>query len=248
MLSSVALLAAGVALAGGVTRGLIESAPMDEPARLAPADLLDDSRSPSPPVTTRHPSGPPATATRPLPPSDQQESARIPSSGPGDFDIAGGEPSARPFDLAYTVEIERGLPFSPGSTAAIVDATLNDDRGWTAARGTTFRRVGAGADIRILVATPSTTDSLCAPLATRGRVSCRNGELIVLNARRWAFGVPHYRKLLADYRRYLVNHEVGHVLGEAHASCPGPGQPAPVMLQQTYGLDGCSRNPWPTIA
>ena len=123
--------------------------------------------------------------------------------------------------MPYTVEIERGLPFAPRATASIVDATLSDDRGWIAVRGATFRRVASDADLRILVATPGTTDRLCAPLATRGCVSCRNGELVVLNARRWAVGVRHYGSFLTDYRRYLVNHEVGHALGEAHVSYPG---------------------------
>lgn len=172
---------------------------------------------------------------------------RIPRRGSGAFDVLAprADVGLAGADTTFTVEVERGLPFPGPALADRVVATLLDPRGWSPVTGHTFRQVGTGSTIRILVASPDTTDALCAPLLTRGEVSCRNGALVVINARRWAFGVPHYKGRLVDYRRYVINHEVGHALGRSHEACPSPGSPAPVMLQQTYGLDGCARNPWP---
>jgi hypothetical protein len=62
---------------------------------------------------------------------------------------------------------------------------------------------------------------------------------------RWRLGADSYGSDLNSYRRYLVNHEFGHTLGKRHVGCPGPGKVAPVMLQQTKGLRGCRKNPWP---
>lgn len=145
----------------------------------------------------------------------------------------------------YRVEVEQGLPFAGAEFAAAVDATLADPRSW-AARGHVFQRLDTeGTDFRLILASPALTDQLCAPLNTRGEVSCRNGDLVVLNALRWAEGIADYAGDLASYREYMVNHEVGHRIGRGHVQCTGSGDPAPVMMQQTYGLDGCLPNPWP---
>jgi hypothetical protein len=156
--------------------------------------------------------------------------------------------------VRYTVEVEGGLGADTRELASVVSTVLTDPRGWQSADGVRFVNVppaeaakGAAVDVRVSLASPDTTDRLCAPLETRGEVSCHNGGRAVLNLRRWLLGVEAYGSDLAAYRTYLVNHEVGHALGHGHVVCPGAGKDAPVMMQQTYGLDGCIAWSWPTL-
>ena len=81
--------------------------------------------------------------------------------------------------------------------------------------------------------------------------SCRVGRFVIINQERWKHASPAWnraRRSLRDYRHMVVNHETGHWLGKGHASCPRRGAPAPVMMQQSKGTDGCRFNPWPTLA
>jgi hypothetical protein len=149
--------------------------------------------------------------------------------------------------LRYVVRVEKGLPFKPEDTARAVHRTLSDRRSWVGSGRWRLALVTQRdrADFVIYLATPATTDRLCAPLRTFGQVSCQNGSRVVLNAERWAKGARSYGSDVAAYRVYLVNHEVGHRLGHNHVGCPGKDRRAPVMMQQTKGLDGCRRNTWP---
>ena len=91
----------------------------------------------------------------------------------------------------------------------------------------------------------STTDRLCPPVRTNGLFSRFMRGRAVLNFWRWINGARAYAGRLAQYRRYMVNHEVGHALGHGHLGCPGSGRAAPVMMQQTKGVAPCKPNPWP---
>ncbi len=149
--------------------------------------------------------------------------------------------------LRFDLQVEREVPVDADEAARLVAAVLDDGRSWRGTGGARFQLVAHGeqADLRAVIATPKTTDRLCAPLLTRGQVSCQTGERVVLNARRWVDGAASFGEDRTNYRRYLVNHEFGHALGHQHVGCPGRGKPAPVMLQQTKGLGGCTANPWP---
>lgn len=180
----------------------------------------------------------------PNPKRPPSPATRIPERGPGTFDIAAASPLGSQDGVTYRVEVEQGLPFSSMDVARLVEATLADQRGWATRH--TLVRVDGHSDLRIVLATPETANDLCAPLDTDGRLSCRNGGNVVLNAWRWQFGADSYAGGLAAYRRYVINHETGHALGYPHVGCPGSGRLAPVMLQQTKGLAGCRPNPWPS--
>jgi hypothetical protein len=164
-----------------------------------------------------------------------------------------GTPPTSGRTVRWTLETEGGLGVDTTALATTVATVLADPRGWQPKDGVRFVNVapadaakGADVDLRITLASPDTTDRLCAPLKTRGQVSCHNGGRVVLNARRWLLGAEAYGTDVAAYRTYLVNHEVGHGLGHGHAYCGGTGKVAPVMMQQTYGLKGCTAWPWPT--
>lgn len=80
-----------------------------------------------------------------------------------------------------------GLGLRVERFARAVESTLSDRRGWTANEQYSFLRT-SDAPLRIVLASPATTDRLCAPLNTRGEISCRNGNNVVINAKRWARG------------------------------------------------------------
>ena len=155
--------------------------------------------------------------------------------------------------VRISIETEGGVPGDAGEFATAVATTLSDARGWQGVDKVRFVAVSPAAiakgervDVRITLASPETTDRLCAPLRTRGQVSCHSGGRAVINLRRWQLGAEAYGDDLAGYRTYVVNHEVGHSLGHGHAYCAGKGEVAPVMMQQTYGVKGCSAWPWPS--
>jgi hypothetical protein len=148
--------------------------------------------------------------------------------------------------VAYQVEAKGEVQGDIETFAAEVAEILADPRGWPAA-GVAFERVASGGQITVWLAEPSTVPSFSSICSSN--LSCSIKTNIIVNETRWLEGalpgvmdeVP-----LSDYRKMVVNHEMGHWLGHhLHSSCPGPGEVAPLMMQQSKGLDGCLFNPYP---
>jgi hypothetical protein len=237
-----------VLLAALGMRHLLQDDPT--PVRAVPADSTTTTTAPTAPRTTGTPNaedGSSTTETRAV------DEASVPEHGNGKISVLSvpdAKESTSGRAVRYTVEIEGGLGVDTSEVGATVQRVLLDSRGWQRVDGIHFVNVspaeaakGARVDIRVTLASPSLTDKLCAPLQTLSQVSCWNGERSVLNLRRWMLGDDSYGADVARYRMYQVNHEVGHGLGHQHRQCPQKGKRAPVMVQQTLSLGGCT--PWP---
>lgn len=151
---------------------------------------------------------------------------------------------ARPTQVR--IRIDRRV-VDPGTAGfeAVVEATLTDPRGW---RRADFEfTFGDDAPFTVVLAEGHLVDELCRPYDVGGRFSCQIGPVVALNADRWREATPQWPGNRDLYRQMLINHEVGHLLGQHHPAhqCPAPGERAPVMAQQSTELGSCLPNAWP---
>jgi len=247
----------------GLVLLVVGASTLTRPAALVAAQVRPDAPATSAPAPAPEGAAPSTAATPSAATADPSpdvvegrlDGVFVADRGPGSY--AGAHvsaPTTADAGRLYRVDVrvEDGLGLDPDDVARAIGLTLDDPRSWRSTGRARFSVVPLGqrADLHAYVVTPGTTDRLCYPLLTRGEVSCRAGDKVVLNAKRWVFGAEAYGtdpEDVADYREYLVNHEFGHALGRSHVGCPAPGRPAPVMLQQTKGLQGCRANPWPSV-
>lgn len=198
--------------------------------------------SSAPPAATPSPAPPPTTSgAQPTPEYVQAGDGNL-SVVPGTSPVIGSGGQLVTFD----VEIEGGLGLDGAVFAAEVVRVLSDPRSWIATGALQLQRVDSGtADLHIALVSPDHVEAQCPGYQTNGYTSCRYGDRAVINLARWSVGVEDYNGFLAEYREYVINHEVGHYFGHAHVGCPGPGAKAPVMMQQTLDVEQCVINAWP---
>ncbi|GAA4523632.1 hypothetical protein GCM10023160_14020 [Brachybacterium paraconglomeratum] len=197
-----------------------------------------------------------ATAGAPTPesegdgPVEGEAMVRTGTVGAGTWTFAAPSPAPAVAEgrtvRTYAVRVEDGIEVSADEASSEIARVLADPRGWQEIDNVSFRQVATAeeAEFTISLGSPPTVDALCLPAKTGGTWSCRIGPDVALNSDRWLHATPTYDDLV-EYRAYMINHEVGHFLGHEHARCGGAEQPAPVMLQQSMDLEGCTPNAWP---
>lgn len=123
---------------------------------------------------------------------------------------------------------------------------MADKRGWNNGGEVSFNHE-ENCDFTIWLSAPASMTSFGA--ICDEYYSCRVGNNVVINYDRWTKATDPWNAAgmsMIDYQALVINHEVGHRLGFGHPECPGQGQLAPVMMQQSVDLAGCKFNPWPT--
>ncbi|WP_326602289.1 DUF3152 domain-containing protein [Streptomyces sp. NBC_01800] len=221
--------------------------------------FLDGARSdasssaPRPRSTAHITPTPTPTPTPTRTPTPTPTRVDVPSTGTGTFVTArasGAKVGRGSHLLRYVVQVETGLDISPTQAANEIADILAAPRGWTHNGVSSFQLVSAGEpyDLKVKIATPGTADALCwagIHQDTQGEYNCEIHNGVVVNLKRWVKGSPTFNGPIHDYRALIINHEMGHFLGHTHMACAGPGQLAPVMMQQIKGLHGCIANAWP---
>jgi predicted RNA methylase len=121
---------------------------------------------------------------------------------------------------------------------------LNSPDGWSR-MGVKFTKTDdeKTADYKISLATDTYIKNKCG----FGGMSCTimTTGICFINIRNWEKGSDKSGLTLAGYRKYVVNHEVGHMLGldDHFDKYKGKNPPrAPVMVQHTIGTNGYKAN------
>ncbi len=208
----------------------------------SPSGTRFTSPSASPSATTT--TSPTSTSTSAKPSSTATSTVKA----SGDFDWSSATMAASGSTgtlYRFAVAVESSAKLKPNGVAMIVAGVLNDPRSWTGDGKARFALVGQDqAQVKVYLASTKTATTLCGSDA-ESAYSCVKGDTVVINAAQWKAAAQSYSGDLADYRAFLTNHAFGHLIGKNHATCPGKGKKAPVMLQQAAGLNKCVANPWP---
>ncbi len=157
-----------------------------------------------------------------------------------------------------TVDRECSMKVNQEHVSSIVETVLLDSSGW-ASHGYTFVRIPCEEGLALRRKNPnsrraifhlkvSTDENISQECGFAG-LSCADMSVnvIYINMDRWLLGAKQSGLSLIDYRYYLIQHEIGHLLGRSHTRCPSDGHPRPIMVQATVANDTCLPNKWPLL-
>ncbi|RJQ72841.1 DUF3152 domain-containing protein [Pseudonocardiaceae bacterium YIM PH 21723] len=165
----------------------------------------------------------------------------IPAEGSGTYRVVPGKSdlAGKGKQYTYTVEIEDGVKLTEGddSFGNLVQETLSDTRSWIGSGTIALKRVDSGeVDFRVTLLSEKSAKQVCGqdiPYDT----SCFVGpDRVYINGARWVRGAISFHGDMGNYRRYAINHEVGHFFEKPHVPCTANGALAPVMMQQTFSV------------
>ena len=143
--------------------------------------------------------------------------------------------------LKYKVSIDQDIKRNLKNFKNIIDKILSNKKSWPHK----FIQNDYNYDFQIILTPAKKIKKIC---DFKG-LSCTDmySNIIYINNYRWTKGSKPSKLSLNDYRIYLINHEVGHILGIGHTN-PIKNQKVSVMVQQTLGIGDSKPNPWPTKA
>lgn len=156
-------------------------------------------------------------------------------------------------ERVITYEFKSDTSFNFSHHRDIVDQILQDKEQWkslnvkfvpfwssslNSSDGTNRREREREPDVHIRLASEKTIKNKC---GFEG-LSCAvlGGHNIYLNETNWTRGSKKSGLSLQDYRKYVLTHEMCHILGYLHETCSGPNEKVSIMVQQTLGTGGCN--------
>lgn len=146
--------------------------------------------------------------------------------------------------LNYSVYFDENLRLRRDPIIQKIILVLEDKRGWRRL-GYNFRYSPSRSvvDFEIHFVEQSYIERVCHFTG----LSCADlrDNKIYINVNRWRRGSKRSLLDLDSYRTYVINHEIGHILGRGHNKPGRKGSKVSVMVQQTLGIGECKPNPWP---
>jgi len=128
----------------------------------------------------------------------------------------------------------------------LIYETLNDPRGWYSL-GYKFVERSKNYDFLIKKKTTGEINNETKSMSLHNLSVTFKGYFetteVWINRENWNSVPINFTGTHKEYRQYLVQHEIGHVLGYDHVTYR-VGRKCPVMYQQTKGTLKCKPNPW----